>query len=171
MLRHLFFAAIATGARGATLEYHNGQYDIGCGNGMYLVDAGCGMDAKVEGILQGTYAAGCDLCMRILEQDGWYEGCEGTARCVESKTFLGRSNGIWLKALPAPSPPSPPALPPPDAPPPPSAPYDWMDSVCPEDMDPEVCQKRLLLGGAGGVALVTVAVVAARSASGASQLL
>jgi len=154
---------------GATLEYHNGNYDIGCGNGMYVLDAGCGMDSKVEGIIEGSWESGCDLCLRILEQDGWFEGCEGTARCVASKGLFGRNDGIWLKALPAPSPPSPPSLPPPDFPPPPMSPNDVMFEICGE-LEKDVCQKRMAIGAAGAVILVGVVALASRSSGGATPL-
>lgn len=172
MLRlELLAATLGSVLSGATLEYHDGQYDVGCGNGMYVVDAGCGMNSKVQGLINTNWAAGCDLCRRILEQDEWFEGCEDSVQCVETRDILGRGQGIWLKALPAPSPPSPPSAPPPEFPPPPLAPYNWMESICGEGTDPDVCKKRLMIGGAGGAALIgIVAVVATRGTSGGSPL-
>jgi hypothetical protein len=172
MLRlELLAATLGSVLSGATLEYHDGQYNVGCGNGMYVVDAGCGMDSQVQGIINTKWATGCALCQRILEQDEWFEGCEDSVRCVEPKDLLGRSQGIWLKALPAPSPPSPPSAPPPGFPPPPLSPHSWMQSVCGEGTDPDVCQKRLMIGGAASAALVVmVVVVAARGTAGGSPL-
>lgn len=159
----------------AGFEFEFGERQFNCGSGMSVTDAGCGMDSEVDGIVlsgKWTYEMACEQCKRVMEEEGAFEGCEGTAVCTgEYGGFFGSIYGVRMSSTPAPRPPSPPSSPPPMPPMPPAAPRTLFDDICPEGMEEEDCQK-LMLGGAGGcAALISVGVVLARRGGGYGALL
>ena len=87
--------------------------EIDCGSGMTVEAAGCGMDAQVMGVPDGTsWEDGCKRCNEALALKGVFDPCGGSGWCALPTDRFGRTTyGVWLKAHSAPSPPpSPPPL-------------------------------------------------------------
>ena len=87
--------------------------EIDCGSGMTVEAAGCGMDAQVKGVPDGTsWEDGCKRCNEALALKGVFDPCGGSGWCALPTDRFGRATyGVWLKAHSAPSPPpSPPPL-------------------------------------------------------------